>query len=215
MALLPGCTSIERVPPPAGRTPYRYIVGPGDVIEISVWKEPELHQTLVVPPDGRLSLPIVGSLAVSGKTLSEIADGLAGRLADAVHAPTVTVTLKESHSAQVQVVGEVGRQGRVPFRDPISLVQAIGEAGGITWATAKLESVHIIRGPLDDPLHIAIDLEHVYDGVEKDVLLAPGDIVVVPPKHVTSFDRYVNQLFSPIRNIVGTGQAAAAGAATR
>jgi polysaccharide export outer membrane protein len=202
----------ERMEAPVTKAPYRYLVGPGDVLSIAVFDEPKLEEKeVVVSPDGRMSFPLVGTVLVMDRTLAEVQDLVKGALirTDRFADPkllNVTVSLKESRSAQVQVVGEVGRQGPVKFHDRLSLVEALGAAGGVLWKTAKAESVGIVRGALDDPRFIAVDLENVLCGADKDVFLEPGDIVMVPPKYVTIMDRYVEQALSPIRSIVGTGE---------
>jgi protein involved in polysaccharide export with SLBB domain len=125
----------------------------------------------------------------------------------------VTVLLRQSNAAQVHVVGEVGQQRNVPFSDRMGVVQAINLAGGVQWRTAKLESVRVVRGSLDHPTLIDLDLEDVYAGGERDVFLKPGDIVVVPPKYITMMDRYIQQLLSPISSLMGSTRQAAATAA--
>ncbi len=191
------------------------MVGPGDLLAIEVWKEDELtNDKVVVTPDGYIDFPLTGSIEVMDRTLSEVADRLVDRLREFIQDPIVTVELKESRSAQVQVYGEVKTQGPVPYRDRLSLVQAIGDAGGPEYRTAKFEAVHIVRGALDEPQLIALDLEYILEGVEKDVFLEPGDIVVVPPKYVTQFDRYVQQLLAPLAVASGTVGAAGGAAIT-
>ena len=115
-----------------------------------------------------------------------------------LHEPIVTVTLRESHSAQVQVLGEIAKQGRVPYRDDLSVIQAIGEAGGPHWPTANMGSVRVVRGALDDPILFEVDVKNLLKAGEKDLYLEPGDIVVVPAKYVTRFARYIEQLLTPV-----------------
>jgi polysaccharide export outer membrane protein len=196
------------------KSPYTYVVGAGDVLAIEVFDEPKLSHEVAVAPDGRITLPLLGQIEVTDRTLPQIADLVAARLVETETIPDpalakVSVTLKESRSAQVQVWGEVGRQGAIPYRDRLSVVEAIGAVGGPHWGTANTEDVRIVRGALDDPLLIAVDLDNVLLAADKDVFLEPGDIVVVPEKWVTRFDRYLQQLLSPIRNVVGAGQQAA------
>jgi polysaccharide export outer membrane protein len=196
---------------------YTYTVGAGDVLSISVWgqKENDLQKAdVMVPPDGRVTFPLAGTVQASNMTLQELAEALRAKLADHLTAPIVTVSLHESHSHQVIVLGEVPRQGPEPFLDHMNIAQAIGLAGGPTWTYAKTENCAIIRGSLDDPKFIPVDLDDVLDGTEKNVFLQPGDIVIVPAKTVTRFSRYTEQLLSPLRFGTAAGASAATTATT-
>jgi polysaccharide export outer membrane protein len=186
--------------------PLEYRVGPGDVLSIEVWNEPGLEQReVIVTPDGQIAYPLVtGTLEVADSTIAEVAQALHAELLSVLKEPVVTVTLKESRSAQVQVLGEIARQGRVPYREGLSLIQAIGEAGGPDWSVAKMDSVRVVRGALDDPILFEIDAMNLLKGGEKDIYLEPGDIVVVPAKHVTRFARYIQQLLAPVSVAAGT-----------
>jgi polysaccharide export outer membrane protein len=206
--LTAGCIATQPVPPPPIKTLFTYLVGPGDVLEIEVWKEPDLVRACVVAPDGSVTFPIIGSIVVMDKSIPEIADLITLRLSDALTAPLVTVTLKESRSSHVQVMGEVMHQGAVPYHDRLTLIDALGMAGGVMWATAKSEAVHVVRGRLDDPVLIQVDLDYVMNAAGKDVFLEPGDLVVVPPMWMTRFDRYVRQVLSPFQAVAGAGQQA-------
>jgi polysaccharide export outer membrane protein len=207
--LLCGCVIARPLPPPPIKSPYTYVVGTGDVLDIEVWKEPDLQRVVVVSPDGKINFPIVGTIRVIDKTLAQIAEIVTVKIQDAVVAPSVTVTLRESRSAQVQVVGEVQKQGTLLYHERMSVLDALQSSGGVEWATAKAEAIHIVRGSLDDPILITVDLEEVLEAAARNVFLEPGDIVVVPPKYITRFDRYVTQALSPIRNITTVGQTAA------
>lgn len=179
------------------------------MISISVWgqKENDLQKAdVLVPPDGRVSFPLAGTVNASNMTLQELAEALRAKLAEHLTAPIVTVSLHESRSHQIIVLGEVPRQGPQPYLDHMNIAQAIGLAGGPNWAYAKTEKCAIVRGSLDDPKYIPVDMDDVLDGNEKNVFLQPGDIVIVPAKHVTKFARYTEQLLTPLR--FGTSTAA-------
>jgi polysaccharide biosynthesis/export protein len=195
-----GCVSTDESHlPPSKKAQYQYTIGPGDNLAISIWKEEELsRETVVVSPDGTITYPLVGQLRVVDRTCSQAAELLRAKLAAHLPAPVVTVELAESRSQQVQVLGEVMRQAPIQFRDRMTLVEALSLVGGPIWPFAKTEEMRIVRGTLDDPKMIAIDLDLILEGQEKDVFLQPGDIVVLPAKHVTRFDRYVRQLLAPL-----------------
>jgi len=190
------------------RAPYLYTVGPYDVLEVEVWKEPDLKRKITVSPDGKITFPLAGSIDVADKTVQQVADLIRVRLKEVLAEPFVVVTLAESKSARVHVMGEVGRQGPILFRDRMSVTEALAEAG-ISWGTAKTEDVVVLRGALESPTVIEVDLDDIIDGEAKDVYLRPGDIVVLPPKRVTVVARYVIQLLAPITSITGAAQQAA------
>ena len=214
-ALLAGCAIGPELKNP-GQPAYVYVVGPGDVLTIKVFDEAKLEEKeVVVTPDGKISFPLIGTISALDQTLSQVKDGVTASLVKTQRFAdpkllNVTVILKESKSAQVQVIGEVNHQGPVPFRQRMSLVDAIGAAYGCNWYTAKSESVHVVRGSLEAPKIIKVDLEDVMWAAEKNVYLEPGDIVVVPPKYVTQMDRWITQALSPIRGIFSAGREAAA-----
>jgi polysaccharide export outer membrane protein len=209
---LGGCVSAPPYRPPP--KPYTYVIGAGDILRIEVFREPALQHDVTVTPDGRISFPLVGSLAVQGSTIQAVADGVAAELVrrEELKEPRVHVRLLESRSAQVQVMGEVLRQGPVPFRENMSVTDAVGTAGGPLLAFAKSQDVRVIRGSLDRPQLIAVDLDQVFDGKHPDCYLRPGDIVVVPTRWVTSWDRFISQLLTPLGTVSGaTIRAASAG----
>ncbi|HVY60752.1 MAG TPA: polysaccharide biosynthesis/export family protein [Planctomycetota bacterium] len=200
---------------PATEHRYQYRVGAGDLLRVEVFREQALHEDVVVAPDGTFMFPLAGTITARDRTLSEVADAIAAGLRNAqqIVISNVTVQLKESKSAQVSVIGETARQLRIPFRESMTACDAILEAGGPQWPTAKTEDTRVIRGRLDDPTIIELDLEDVLVGGAKDVVLQPGDIVVVPAKHVTVFARWSQQLVSPIGAMVGAGMSATGRAA--
>jgi len=184
---------------------YTYTVGADDLLRIEVWKEPDLNREVRIGPDGRLQFPLVGNLLVQDRTLKQVAELVYEKLRDVLTEPFVTVTLLQSSFARVHVLGEVADQGPQPFHDRMTLVEVLAVAD-IDWITAKTEVVGVVRGSLDDPILIEVNLEDVFVGVEKDVFLRPGDIVVVPPKYVTRFDRFVTQLLAPVRALSGAAR---------
>ena len=184
---------------------------------IEIFGESDLARDVVVSPDGTITYPLAGIVDVMDMTLAEVADAvkkklIAGEVFADPEALNLAVTLKQSRSNQVLVLGEVQQQGPVPYLDRMSLVQVLGDTT-VLWPTAKIGDVRIVRGALDDPELIEVDLFDVFTAADKDVFLKPGDIVVVPPKHITRFNRYLNQLLEPIRNISGTTFSVATSAA--
>jgi polysaccharide export outer membrane protein len=119
-------------------------LGPEDVIEVFVWKEPDLSTTAVVRPDGKVSLPLIGELHTSGKTAVELQKEISQKLAQYVAEPVVNVIVKEVNSAKVSVLGEVKTPGVYKIKDRATLLDAIALAGGFT-EYAKRNKVTVIR----------------------------------------------------------------------
>jgi len=119
-------------------------LGPDDVIEVFVYKEPELSVTVVVRPDGRISLPLIGELQASSKTALELQDEVRFKLKKYISEPVVNVIVKEVNSAKVSVLGEVKTPGMYKIKDKATVLDAIALAGGFT-EYAKRDKVIVIR----------------------------------------------------------------------
>ncbi len=133
IALASGCASTQVSPmkddPPDGGA---YRIGKEDVLDVVVYREPELSRVVPVRPDGRISLPLAGEVEAAGKTPAELEQGLAKLLSPYVHDAAVSVMLHEINASKVFVLGEVVHPGGFPLRGPMSVVQAIAVAGGRT-----------------------------------------------------------------------------------
>ena len=119
-------------------------LGPDDVVEVFVYKEQELSTTVVVRPDGKISLPLIGELSVSGKTAMELQKEISQKLTQYIAQPTVNVIVKEVNSAKVSVLGEVKTPGSYKIRDRATVLDAVALAGGFT-EYAKRSKVTLIR----------------------------------------------------------------------
>jgi polysaccharide export outer membrane protein len=159
--------------------PASYKIGPGDVLHILVWAEPQLTETAVVRPDGKVSMPLVSEVAVAGLTPEAVQQTLTERLIEFVHKPRVTVTVQEIHSRMVYITGEVQRPGAYPLLDAMSVVQLVARAGGLT-DFAKQKQVYVLRAV--STTRVNVNYEKVVRGQapKQNVELAPGDTVVVP-----------------------------------
>jgi polysaccharide biosynthesis/export protein len=161
--------------------PEEYSVGQADVLHINVWKEPELSQSVVVRPDGKISLPLVSELKVAGLTASQIQQLLAERLKAFLVAPQVTVTVAEIHSKTVFITGEVAHAGEYPLLTPVTVLQLIARAGGFsTYANRK--GIFVIREADGHTVRSPFNYNDVIQGknAEENIELRPGDTVVVP-----------------------------------
>jgi polysaccharide biosynthesis/export protein len=156
-----------------------YRIGNGDVLQISVWGQPQLTGAATVRPDGRISLPLVSDVSVSGLTVSEARSLLQDKFSPYVKRPAVSVQVAEVHSKMVYVTGEVQRPGAYLILNPITVVQLVTRAGGAT-SFAKTKRVYILRPP--NGQRIPVNLKAALQGhhSDQDLPLAAGDTVVVP-----------------------------------
>ena len=156
-----------------------FIIGPGDVLQISVWQEPQFGETVEVRPDGKISLPLVSDVKVAGLTPAGAQQKMAEKLQDFVKHPLVTVVVTQVHSRMVYVIGEVERPGPYPMVGPINVEQLIARAGGPT-PQAKQKQVYILHEGVSQK--IPVNYKKVMQGKapEQNVELMPGDTVVVP-----------------------------------
>ncbi len=133
VVLASGCASTQVSPmKDDGPEKGEYRIGKEDVLDVVVYREPELSRVVPVRPDGRISLPLAGEVEAAGKTASELGQGLAKMLSPYVHDATVNVMVREINASRVFVLGEVVHPGGFPLRGPMSVVQAIAVAGGRT-----------------------------------------------------------------------------------
>jgi polysaccharide export outer membrane protein len=158
-----------------------YLVQPGDVLIISVWKEPDLQREVLVRPDGGISFPLAGDLAVRKMSVSDIRKEISTRLADFIPEPEVSVSLKQIVGNTVYVVGKVLKPGQIIAHRKMDVMQAIGNAGGFT-RFAEYNEIRILRRQGATQTAIPFRYEDIEKGenLEQNILLEPGDIVVVP-----------------------------------
>lgn len=121
-----------------------YTLGAGDVLEVFVWKEPELSATTTVRPDGRIALPLAGEIVASGRTTQDLQESITSRLQEYLDLPVVTVMVQEINSPQISVLGEVRRPGRYRVTERVTILDAIALGGGFT-EFADRSAVVVIR----------------------------------------------------------------------
>ena len=160
----------------------KYVIGPGDVLQITVYKEPELSvPSTTVRSDGMISVPLVKEVEAGGLTPGELGVLLTQKLSKLVRDADVTVVVKEIHSEQVFVIGAVKKEGGVNLTSRLTVLQAISAAGGFT-DYAKRKKVYVLRNDGRKQSRIAFNYEAVLEGanIEQNILLQPGDTIVVP-----------------------------------
>jgi polysaccharide export outer membrane protein len=158
-----------------------YKIGPQDIVRIDVWKEPDISRTIPVRPDGKISLPLLNDVQASGLTAMQLAASLRGNLAKYITNPQVTVTVTEINSRRVYITGEVTRGGALPLLPNMTVLQALSSAGGFTQF-AKLKNIYVLRNVDGKQVKHPFNYKEVVKGrlVEQNILLQPGDVIVVP-----------------------------------
>jgi polysaccharide biosynthesis/export protein len=158
-----------------------YTVQPGDILKVSVWKEPELQDPILVRPDGGFSFPLVGEIDGRGKTVAQLQVIITQRLAKYISDPVVSVSVSEIHGNKVYVIGQVAKPGEFIVNPRVDVMQALSMAGGTT-PFASLGNIIILRrsGTTQTALHF--DYTDVAKGkkLEANIQLQTGDVVVVP-----------------------------------
>jgi polysaccharide export outer membrane protein len=158
-----------------------YLIGAGDIVEISVWKDESLSKQLVVPPDRVISFPLIGDIEVSSLTVADLRKEVTKRLKEYVPDVTVTVMLSEINSLRAYVIGKVNRPGEFPIKMDTSVLQVLSMAGGLT-PFASSGNIIIIRRENQAAIKIPFDYNQVAEGksMEQNILLQRGDVVLVP-----------------------------------
>ncbi|HME09368.1 MAG TPA: polysaccharide biosynthesis/export family protein [Bryobacteraceae bacterium] len=168
--------------PSAAPASSHYVIGPGDVLAINVWKEPEASlQSVVVRPDGFISMPMVKEVEAAGLTPIELEKELSSKFAHFFREADISVIVKEVHSEKVYLIGAVKKEGPITVKAPLTVLQAVAEAGGLT-DYAKRSKIYILRRENGKEVRLPFDYSAVIQGKrsEENIILRPGDTVVVP-----------------------------------
>ena len=187
--IVTGCGGAPPLPPapPASSLPSaEYRIGPGDSLNIFVWRNPELTLTVPVRPDGRLSIPLVEDVVAIGKTPTTLAREFEERLSKYVKEPLVTVIVDGFVGPipeQIRVIGEAAQPRALPYRADMTLLDVMIAVGGLTRYAAGNDSV-IIRTAQGEQNTYSVHLNSlIRDGdIESNVALRPGDILIIPQR---------------------------------
>lgn len=159
---------------------YHYVIGPGDSLHIGVWQNPDLSSNVTVRPDGRISAPLVDGVQAAGLTSDQLAAVIRERMSKYVRDPVVTVVVSNFHGAlgqQVSIVGAATKPQSIPYRDKMTVLDAMIAAGGLT-PYANGNAAVLIRDGKSYSLHLD-DLLHG-GKMNDNVPLLPGDTIVIP-----------------------------------
>jgi polysaccharide export outer membrane protein len=183
LALAAGCSSLPPAPQKAATPNFAYQIGPGDVLEISVWRNPELSSRGPVRPDGRITSPLIEDMVAVGKTQAELAREIEERLKKYILDPTVTVLITQfvgNSQHQVRVVGQAARPAALPYRQGMTLLDVMITVGGITEFASGNRAVLIRQA--EGNKQYSVRLTDLLKGgdVSANVEVVPGDVVMIP-----------------------------------
>jgi polysaccharide export outer membrane protein len=159
----------------------RYQVQPGDILQITVWKEEDLQREVLVRPDGGISFPLAGDVQAAGRTVDQVQEELAAKIESYIPEPVVTVAVKQVVGNRVYVVGRVNKPGEIIMGHELTVMQALSLAGGVT-PFAALNRVHVLRRENGVERSIPFRYGDVEKGrgLSQNIVLQNGDVVVVP-----------------------------------
>jgi len=171
-----GCAALG-----AGQLPP-YEVQPGDLLQVSVWKEPDLQLEVLVRPDGGFSMPLIGEVAAMGKSVAALREEIAKRLSAYVPDASVTVAVHQLNGDKIYVLGKVNRPGEYAVTRYVDVMQALSMAGGTTTFADPSDIVILRRDDGGAQRAIAFNYDQVSAGkhLEQNIVLHSGDVVVVP-----------------------------------
>lgn len=182
------CTPVskEALDEAARPVPKEFLLGPEDVLEVSVWRNQDLSRTVVVRPDGKISLPLVGDVQASGLNASQVAAKIAAKLTEFKENPNVSVSLKEVNSYFIFVLGEVLKPGKYPLKSYVTVLQGVSMAGGFTPYASK-NRMQVIRTRTNEDgkesqIRIPVPYNELVSGKGEieNFILKSGDTIVVP-----------------------------------
>ena len=185
---LAGCASSNLPPAPAKAAvpTYTYQIGPGDSLNINVWRHPELSTTVPVRPDGKFSTPLVEDIVALGKTPADLAREIEGRLAKYVREPSVTVSVASfvgNASEQVRVVGQAAKPAAINYKQGMTLLDVMILVGGITDNAAGNRATLIRQSENNKQYNVRLrDLLEGGD-VSANVEVLPGDVILIPESY--------------------------------
>ncbi len=158
-----------------------YVIGPEDMLDISVWKEPDVSRVVPVRPDGRISLPLIHDVEAAGMSPQQLAGSVAEKLRKYLNDPQVTVIVTAINSQRVFIVGEVLRAGAFPLLPAMTVLQALSSAGGFT-TFADVKKIRVVRSRNGKQVELPFNYRDVLKGDKpgQNIKLEPGDTIIVP-----------------------------------
>jgi polysaccharide export outer membrane protein len=167
--------------PVAATTDPKYVIGPEDVLDVNVWKEPTISRTVPVRPDGKISLPLLNDIQAAGLTPQQLGTAITADLHKYLENPQVTVIVTAINSQRFYILGEVTRPGTFQLLPNMTVLQALSDGGGFT-PFAKLSNIYVLRTVNGRQEKFPFNYKDVLKGnkPQENLVLMPGDTIVVP-----------------------------------
>lgn len=186
-AAMAGCSGTPTYPPAPAQTgdyDWNYLIGPGDSVQVFVWRNPEVSGSFPVRPDGKMTMNLVEDIQASGKTPSQLARDIEKALAKYIQEPIATVIVAGGigpFDQQIRVVGEAARPQALNYREKMSLIDLMISVGGLTDFAAG-NKAYILRTADGKQNRLGVRLEDLLKGgdISANVDMRPGDVLVVP-----------------------------------
>ena len=158
-----------------------YLLQPGDLIEVHVWREPELTRQVIIRPDGQLSFPLVGDMPAAGRSVTDVTESLKKAIHEYIPEAVVTISLQEPKGNKVFIIGKVNRPGEYVMAHTANVLQALSMAGGFS-PYAKRSSIKVIRSAGAGFSAFDVDYDHLSKGqnLDTNLIVLPGDVIIVP-----------------------------------
>jgi len=165
---------------PTTGAPSDYVIGAGDILEVSVWKDPALTRQVVVLPDGTFSFPLVGRFTAAGKTVEALSAAVEEKLTRYIPEPDLSLIVQQVNSQVIYVIGKVNRPGHIPLNRNIDVLQALAMAGGLNLF-ANEKDIRIFRRTKNQTMVIPFNYKAVTEEnrLEENIFLQRGDVIVV------------------------------------
>ena len=183
-----------------------FIIGVGDTIQVSVYRNDELNKSVTINTSGKMMYPLIGDVQVAGKDVSKLRDEIQARLSEYIISPQVSINVTSIQSKKIMILGEVNRPGILTLDSQLSIIESIAKAGGAT-NDAKLDNIVLIRRRADNkPGIILVDLKKAFEegDISQNRLLQAGDIVYLPTVTIANVSWYlahISKILSPIVNL--------------
>jgi len=158
-----------------------YIIGPGDTVFVSVWKDPSLTQSVPVRPDGKISFPLIGEIRAGGRSVAQLKEEMEEKISRYVPDPVLTIGIQEINSMLIYVIGRVNAPGRFPINSNVNVLQALAMAGGCN-PFADTKNIRVFRRAANGTLIMDFNYNEVSAGkrLDQNIMLERGDVIVVP-----------------------------------
>jgi polysaccharide export outer membrane protein len=171
----------EVLPPEITPVEGGYLIGPGDQLDISVWKDEALTRSCIVRPDGLISFPLIGEILAAGRTTSQLKTEMEAKLTRYVPGVVLSLEVKQINSLIIYIIGKVNNPGRFVLNVDVNVLQALATAGGLN-VYAKRDKIKIFRQGINETMIFPFEYDNVVEGkhLEQNIHLKRGDVVVIP-----------------------------------